>query len=344
MGFRGDWKALVQIFNLSRTYNHDEARIWETEKIHKFSKFFSVVCCLNNLFQLFGKLCIPQICWLCQATKGLHSLDLAFTDISDNAGWLSTLLVGTPWAVEPPYARLPGFSVEMIIPDLLHIWNLGMAQSVGGSILKQILQEQVIFNGPNLDSRFSEATESLRAFARHEKLPLRLKKLTKTRLRWKTRGYPELACSGYDTFVICKWLQCILTPFSDVYTDFCTLLWSGNHAVSVCYSAGWWLSPAEKATLHTVGNIFMCTYIRLASESVAGGRFLFRARPKLHMLHHVFKWRRGVNPAKYATWNDEDFLKRIGRVLKLVSALSAQKRILERWLMNIPETIRKHMR
>lgn len=306
---------------------------------HVLVVFVQTIC-----FNCLEKMSVPQICWLCQATKGLHSLDLAFTNVADNARWWSTLLVGSPWVVQPPYARLPGFSLEMIVPDLLHIWNLGMAQSVGGSILKHILQEQIVFDGPNLDVRFSQATESLRAYAKQEKLPLRLKKLTKTRLRWKTRGYPELACSGYDTYVICKWLECILTPFSDVYTDFCTLLWSGNHAMSMLYSAGWWLSPPEKATLHTVGNIFMCTYMRLACASVAGGHFFFRARPKLHLVHHIFKWRRGVNPSKYSTWMDEDYLKRIGRVLKLVSVLSAQKRILERWLMSIPETLRQHMR
>ena len=90
---------------------------------------------------------------------------------------------------------------------------------------------------------------------------------------------------------------------------------------------------------------FSCvTYMRLACASVAGGHFFFRARPKLHLVHHICKWRRGVNPSKYSTWMDEDYLKRIGRVLKLVSVLSAQKRILERWLMSIPETLRQHMR
>ena len=60
MGFRGDWKALVQVFNLTRTYNHDEARNGKTDKIPMSSQTCFGCFCSNNLFQLFGKNVCPS--------------------------------------------------------------------------------------------------------------------------------------------------------------------------------------------------------------------------------------------------------------------------------------------
>lgn len=286
-----------------------------------------------------------QICWLCEATKGLETMTMAFTDFNDDAPFWSTFQASHPWNATPPYATLPGFAIGMIMPDLLHVWSLGVAPVMGGSILKVLLQGQTIFDGHNLDTRFAQATSSLKAFAKLRKFPLRMKKLTKTRLRWATRSYPELACSGYDAYVICLWLQEILTPHTDEFQDFCTLLWSGNRAISLLYAnKGWWLEVSERETLRTVGHVFVLTFARLAYQSMTSGLLLFRMKPKMHLLHHLFRSPRLVNPARYATWMDEDFLKKLGKILKMTHAVTAQQRTLQRYLLTLPETIRSCMR
>lgn len=261
-----------------------------------------------------------------------------------NAPFWSTLKSSLPWNITPSYSRLPGFDLEMIVGDLLHVWNLGVAQSMGGSILKELLQSHIIFDGNSLETRMEQATQSLRTYAKTERLPLRMKKITKKRLRWKAKSYPELACSGYDTYVICKWLQNLLQPYADQFQDYATLLWSGNHAISLLYSnTGWWLQPAERRTVSVVGSVFLQTYTRLAYESMTAGRLLFRTRPKMHILDHIFKSQRSINHARYSTWMDEDFLKRLGKTLKLTSSLTAQQRILERYMFSLPENFKKHM-
>ena len=136
--------------------------------------------------------CLPcQICWLCLATKG-NSGDLgrAFTNAAHDAGFWSTYLSEDPWLIRPAYSWLEGFSVSLIVPDLLHVVNMGVARDLCGSIIKKIIRGNQIFVAPNIQERLALATASLRSFARTNALPLRLKKISKKieLVQWKVCG------------------------------------------------------------------------------------------------------------------------------------------------------------
>lgn len=247
-----------------------------------------------------------------------------------------------PWTIEPSYVKLLGFHVSMIVPDLLHAYNLGVGRDVVGSILAIILRDARVFRGESLADRLAVASQGLRGFAKRHSYPLRLKKLTKSKLGIKRGQYPTLASSGYDTFVVATWLEGVLQEHVDVHGDLATLLWASNRALSLQYSAGWFLTEAEKNSIQSLGSIFLDTYISLAKGSLQRHEFLFRVRPKLHLMSHVFSSMRGVNQSKYSTWMDEDFLKKIGRTFGLTSGMTGQKRVLQRWLMAIPLNFQKH--
>ena len=104
----------------------------------------------------------------------------------------------------------------MVFPDLLHVYHLGVGRDMLGSILRSVLSEPHVIAGPTIDDRFQSATDQLRAFARARKLPLRLHKLS----RAKSRTFPELNSSGYDTCVVGSWLENELLPHADRYPDF----------------------------------------------------------------------------------------------------------------------------
>ena len=72
----------------------------------------------------------------------------------------------------------------MIVGDLLHIWNLGVARDVLGSSLKIVMGERTIFDAANLADQLALGTESLKLFARQHHLPLRSRKLSKAKLCW----------------------------------------------------------------------------------------------------------------------------------------------------------------
>ena len=280
-----------------------------------------------------------QICWLCLATKGQGDLCKCFTNFSENANFFDTYLQVDPWDQPPPYSFLEAFSVSMIMPDLLHILNLGVSRDVCGSILKVLVKGGFVFVANTIEEKLAIATQGLTNFARSHSLPLRFKKLSKKRLCWGK--YAELKGSGYDLYVVSRWLEELLQPFTNIYPDFATLLWSLNGSMNLLYNSGWYLEETTRVRVKHLGTIFMRTYLKLASQSIVNQDMMFRCKTKLHLLHHIFQNRRLVNPAKYATWLDEDFLKHIAKTLKLVNSGTAQLRCLQRWLLGIPLHIQK---
>ena len=225
--------------------------------------------------------------------------------------------------------------------DLLHIFNLGVCRDVLGCALKQLVKDQVVFPGHDIDTRFEAATASLRTFARTHGHCLRLKKLTKKKIQWETKKYPEFKGSGSDAHVCAVWLEEVITPYANQYADICTLLWSSNRAMRLLYQAGRFLSGEERRTVQVLGNLFVYTYVRLAAEAMGRHELMYRVRPKTHMYHHATECRGLRNPSYYATWMDEDWLKKVSKTMKLTNSKSAQHRVLERWILAIPFNLKK---
>lgn len=232
----------------------------------------------------------------------------------------------------------------MVAGDLLHIVNLGIGRDLTGSILKVVLQQRHIFTDSTLEERLHAATVSLKSYARLHRHPLRMKKLTKKKLGWFAHTYPELRTgSGYDIAVAARWLEELLQPHSAVYPEYCCLLWSLNLTLSTLYGAGFFLTPREKATVKTVGTVFVQTFLGQCCKAAEDRKFLFKCKPKLHLFDHIVKSRRMVNFAKYSTWMDEDFFKKISKTLRLTSSRTSQLRTLQRWMMAVPESLRASM-
>lgn len=282
----------------------------------------------------------PQVCWLCGASKGMEDdLHMSITNVDGSAPWWGTLGLSNPWSVAPNFSKIIGFEISMLMPDLLHCWNLGVARHLLGSSMKIILSDQLVFPKSTISERLAMASESLKVYARQRRLPLRMKKITRTKLRWKTRTYPELTCSGFDAYVVGSWLEHTLQPHSATYPEILSMLWSSNKAVSLMYQADWFLTASEKRTLEHVGTFFNQVYVMMANRAINEHKLLWRVIPKQHMMCHVFMSKRWVNPAKYSTWMDEDFLKKSGKVLGLTAIKHSQQRLLERWLMNVPHNL-----
>ena len=214
------------------------------------------------------------------------------------------------------------------MPDLLHVFNLGVARDVIGSILKVVLKERHVFRGSNIEDRMSDATMKLKAWAKSHKLPLRLRKFSKAKLSWKGKTYPSLASSRYDAYVCMRWLQDELADHQANYPSIFCLIWSANVFVGLLNKSGWFLSEREHEQVKVIGTVFCQTLIRLAGEALENREVLWHIRPKLHMLFH-------------GQAQDEDYLKKVGKTLRLTDARTAQKRVLQRWLLSVPKTLQK---
>ena len=282
-----------------------------------------------------------QICWLCAASKGAADISTVYTDLSEEAGWRSTYLFEVPWENTPSYASLPGFATAMIVGDLLHVVNLGVGRDLAGTILRTILGDRTVFSGSTLEDRMEEAYVSLRAYARNNGHNLKLKKFTRNRLTWKSNRYPELVAQGSDVHIICTWLEEVLSQHAEQYQQFMTMLSAANRALRLLYSAGPFPTRREKDTVRVLGELFAKSFVQLSAEAVQNNALLWRCRPKFHVLTEFFLMRRSINPVMYSTWMDEDFLRKLSHTLRLTSNRTAQTRILQRWLMAIPEQLHR---
>lgn len=268
---------------------------------------------------------------------------MCYTNISPQAPWWATLYSSDPWETAPSYSALVGFHISMVEPDLLHVWNLGVGQYAAGSALRVILGDRVVFGGSNLDDRLEEATTSLIRYVKAKGKHLRFKKLTKARLCWKSKQYPQLAAHGYDTFLVLDWLEEILADHAGTYSQIYTLLWAGNRSMKLLYDANQFLTIREKESLRQLGQLFLQTYVGLAQDAINNGKLLWRCIPKLHLLSHLYHTPKLANPAFLATWMDEDFLRKATKTLELTASRTAGLRFLERWLMGLPSRIQTVM-
>ena len=66
----------------------------------------------------------------------------------------------------------------------------------------------------------------------------------------------------------------------------------------------------------------------------------FSGAPEVAHVEPLFFSPRRANPAAYSTWMDEDYLKKMGKVLNVVNYKTAPKRVLQRWALSLPEHLK----
>eukprot|EP00435_Cladocopium_sp_Y103_P051845 s2022_g16.t1 len=285
-----------------------------------------------------------KVCWLCEATKGGEGdLAMAFTNTRLDAPWRASYLRSSPWDSPPSFQSLIGFERKLMMGDLLHVFNLGTGRHTAASALKTILQSNLIFDAATIELRMQQATADLRNFAKQNQYQLKMKKLSKSKLKWQSTKYPELGSSGSDCHAVMVWLENLLLRHTlvDCFRDITMLVWSANHCMRTLYAGQWFLTPGEKQTEGFLGTVYINTYLRLSHEAIAKREFMWKTIPKLHVLDHLFHTERDVNPAFYSTWMDEDFLKKISKTIRLTNVKSAQIRVLQRWLLAVPANLSK---
>ncbi|CAE7277753.1 unnamed protein product, partial [Symbiodinium microadriaticum] len=89
-----------------------------------------------------------------------------------------------------------------------------------------------------------KATRRLKLYAKTNKLNLRLKKLTKTKLNWSTTK----KSSGFDTYIVQQWVLHEISSVRDPGLDgnLVLALWASNHCISLWSNAGRrWLTSGE---------------------------------------------------------------------------------------------------
>ncbi|CAE7221870.1 unnamed protein product [Symbiodinium sp. KB8] len=150
----------------------------------------------------------------------------------------------------------------------------------------------------------------------------------------------QVGYAGYDTYVVLEWLGTLCEAHRGVLpNDLCTAMWCATHVMSLLHNAGRHLTVEQQRNKEFFGQLFMKSYVQMAHAMLQCREKLFRMRPKFHILGHIFRSSppSRTNPANYSTWMDEDSLKKLMRVLKMTDSHTAKQRLLQRWLLALPE-------
>lgn len=114
-------------------------------------------------------------------------------------------------------------------------------------------------------------------------------------------------------------------------------LWSADCWLNLLAKSGMFLTDLEEQNRLALGQLMISSYAALAAEAVQQKKFLFRLRPKFHLLHHLTIDVRAsnLNCNVHATWMDEDAVKRWMRIKKMVHKRTATQNVLQRFALGI---------
>lgn len=234
MSFKGDWKYLIQLFNMTNTPSKE------------------------------------QVCWMCKASKGSRGdLENCYVNLDPQASWRSTIGQDSPWQHQPEYSKLIGFDPLMISIDPMHCWHLGTGRDVVASAIKYLVLKR-FWPGRNQEHQLACCSKRLLRYAKAHRLPLRLRKLTKSNLGWSTGTCPELHCKAFDTYVVLRFLVSEVTSRDCGDPDLATMLWAADSFLTLLHKSGHFLTPEEQEHRVVVGELFLKVYTKLAAKAVAG--------------------------------------------------------------------------
>ena len=280
------------------------------------------------------------------ATKGNDCFERVFTDISPGAHWRHEP-APQPWCVEPCLPSLWGWSPSLALVgiDLLHVLHLGVLRDLCGSAIKVLVKSRGYFQGSSIPRRFKSLSRELKAFSRSMKCPLHLKRITKQTVDWKSNVCPELHVKAADCGTVLKFLchrtQLVAPP---AYQGMVVSLWAASNLVGLLMSANAYLTDAEKQSGYAYGDLFLRTYFGLASQAIRASEKLWKVRPKTHFLCHVVQDLQCIyrNPAKDATWMDEDVMKHTLHMRRRMAQKTSSLNVLRRYSVVCKTALEKH--
>ena len=280
------------------------------------------------------------------ATKGNEDFTRCFTDISPAARWRHDP-APEPWLVEPYLPSLWGWSPSLALVgiDLLHVLHLGVLRDLCGSAIKVLVKSRGYFEGSNIPRRFRSLSRELKAFARSTKSPLHLRRLTKQTVDWKSDVCPELHAKGADCGTVLKFLcyrtQLVAPP---AYQGMVVCLWAASNLVGLLMNANAYLTDEEKHSGYFYGDLYIRSYFSLANQALSASQKLWKVRPKTHFMCHVVqdlqtKYR---NPAKDATWMDEDLMKHTLHMRRRIAQKTSSLNVLRRYSVVCKKALDNH--
>ena len=334
LGFTGDSPFVKKVGHLDRTFNN-------VRKTHSSTRD--------------QKGC----CWLCQAGKETSAENYPFEHLGyTDPSWIATQGINNiplPW----PAASGPGPLLHYILipeddlpaffrPDLFHVFHAGVGKDFIGSSLVYIMKQ--VFNLKSFPKNLEHLNSFLHTFLQDCHVTLHLgRNLTEDTLGYSgTREYPEGHWSkNMDTASLMRfiiWLLQLPAHHEHVRRDsmlsqiLLAALAMGN-AMKKMLTSDYFTASDDCLFVIKAGHTFLSGYQTLATMSYDMQLCLFKYRPKIHYLNHVFltvkdQWLSAgtaINPCAEATFMSEDFVGQTARLSRRVNPRAVAVKTLQRY-------------
>ncbi|CAE7351165.1 unnamed protein product [Symbiodinium sp. CCMP2592] len=221
-----------------------------------------------------------------------------------------------------PWLAIPGFAVERIWDDWLHIVDLAISPDACASALLELTKSA---NSPwparNQELRLELAYQEFAQACKREKVRNRAPPFSLKTLKSTTPGVfatlSQKHLSGAESVVMVKWLRSVTVLFSRANPD---RYWLNLAAIFVNLAgmreemSGYDCAlPAEVIRkIETHYYLFRASYNYCAYDACGRSKMLFKLRPKIHRLEHLVYDQTAVTcPLRTSTYGDEDMVGRI---------------------------------
>ena len=285
---------------------------------------------------------------------------LSFTDVSDRPAWFATMARSDPWDETPPLNRAPyrlSCPASLYKFDPFHVTKFGVFRdAVASSLIR--LAAMTYFDFEDGASK-SVAARLERAFSLYKLWTLAagknatLKKFTKANFNFeKYSQFAWVNAKGSEVTLLLMWVDFLLDqimakPLKQAahrmpLQAMSQMVKGALNYVGIMHSHGVFL-PAACAKLQVKSGLaFIRGYAWNANfcmeRSVSG----FRLRPKLHYMHHLILETQqqldqgaqfALSSALWLCESNEDFIGRLARVSRRVSARTSALRTTQRYLV-----------
>ena len=299
-------------------------------------------------------------CWLCNAgyespEDGVH---IPFEHIGfTQPQWLQTcgLRNPLPWngngGALQQHALLDRADTPAAFycADFFHVWHAGVGLDFTSRAL--IYSMKVVFGLGGVQRDLQALNECLKEWSTRTKKKLYCGRLTEDLLGYNgTREYPEGRWSkNMDTATIMKFLVYFLErPESqeklqadDILHDILVAAKDMGHVITTSLKAEYFMSGEHTRIVVEYGHRFLMGYGGLVRKCYDRSLCLFKLKPKVHYLNHIFlRSYQELKAAGFATnilaestFMSEDFVGRTARLSRRVSSRAVAVKTLQRYLL-----------
>ena len=306
-----------------------------------------------------------EICPLCEA----GSPGVSYTDAAEAPSWRSTMGISDPWDQPPPLSGAPfasSFAAFMYKFDPFHVLKFGVFRdAVASTIVRIALMRYFDYEADAsmaIESRLQRAFSMFKLWCLANGKNPGLKQFSKANLNFeKYKSYAWVNAKGSDVTLLMMWLEFLLPtlvrdakspgdvkPLQAMYQ----MIHGGLTYVGLLHSHGVWVPGSCARLQYDAGMKFCRGYLFLADHCMHLRVSGYRLRPKLHYLHHLLYdiKRQLENPACEFVFSagtllcesNEDFIGRLNRVSRRVSARTAGFRTTQRYLVKLLFLLKRH--